>query len=465
MAARRRAASRQGELFPRSRRPVITIDEKHRYVQMTDELDWTELEELVQSIRMAKLKSEAGRPPHLRALIGALVFRATRKMTYRETEDQIRHYAPARYLCALTESDWTPDANTIQDFEQFLGEDGVRRINENVVKRAVDEGLADPQVMAADTTAQEAAIPYPNEMRLMATFVSAIAAGAKNVGAALKGFVARAGELFQKAKRKLREFRLFGKNKAKAVRMRMTAQMADIVQGVQSRLAHALQSVDERRMRLRGFRKAAWSRVNRLRLTMQTLLPQIRYWIRTGWVAANKIVSLKIPELYAIVRGKIGKEVEFGLNWGIRRLRGGYLLATLAKDKRELHDSRYATQAVREHIALFGRAPHSYAYDRGGWSSKNVAEVKRLGVRDVGLAPQGQARWLVAGKVKDRLVSERAQVEAGIGAIKCGKYGFSRPAAKSATTMGVAGQRAVLGFNLNKLIREMAERQQVALVG
>lgn len=91
--------------------------------------------------------------------------------------------------------------------------------------------------------------------------------------------------------------------------------------------------------------------------------------------------------------------------------------------------------------------------------------MKRLGVRDVGLAPQGLARWLVAGAEKDRLVSERAQVEAGIGAIKSGKYGFTRPLAKSAATMGVAGQRAVLGFNLNKLIRGIAERQAVELVG
>ncbi len=63
---------------------------------MTDEIGRTELEELIQAIRMSKLKSEAGRPPHLRALSGALVLRATRKMTHRDTEDQIRYYAPAR---------------------------------------------------------------------------------------------------------------------------------------------------------------------------------------------------------------------------------------------------------------------------------------------------------------------------------------------------------------------------------
>ena len=164
MATQRRQRSRQGELFRRSTRAVIALDENHRLVLMTQEIDWTELEELVQAIRMSKLKSEAGRPPHLRALIGAVVFRATRKMTYRDTEDQIRHYAPARYSCGLTETEWTPDANTIQDFEELLGEDGTRRLNEYVVKWAVEEKLADPQVVVADTTAQEAAIPHPNEM-------------------------------------------------------------------------------------------------------------------------------------------------------------------------------------------------------------------------------------------------------------------------------------------------------------
>jgi hypothetical protein len=31
--------------------------------------------------------------------------------------------------------------------------------------------------------------------------------------------------------------------------------------------------------------------------------------------------------------------------------------------------------------------------------------------------------------------------------------------------MGVCGQRAVLGFNLNKLVRGFAKRKEVALVG
>ena len=81
------------------------------------------------------------------------------------------------------------------------------------------------------------------------------------------------------------------------------------------------------------------------------------------------------------------------------------------------------------------------------------------------VAPQGRRPWLVAGKLKDEMVAERAKVEGGIGAVKSGRYGFNRPAAHSAEMMGVCGQRAVLGFNLNKLVRELAKRQEKVLVG
>jgi IS5 family transposase len=432
---------------------------------MTHEIDWTELEELVQAIRRSKLKNEAGRPPHLRALIGAVVFRATRKMPYRVTEDQIRHYAPARYLCGLTETDWTPDANTIQDFEELLGEDGTGRINEYVVKWAVEEKLADPTVVSADTTAQEAEIPHPNEMGLMATFVTAVVAASKRVGGALKGFVEKAAKLFASAKRKVREYRLFAKDKTKAVKNRMVAEMATVVERIQGRLTAALACASATKQRLRRHRKVAWAKLHHLQATMTKLVPQIRYWLKTGYVAANKIISLRIPELYAIVRGKVGKTVEFGLNWGITRLRGGFLLATLARDKRELHDQKYAVRAVEDHLARFGKPPRAYAYDRGGWCDSNVTKLRELGVKEIGIAPRGKAPWLVSQGMKKKLVSDRAQVEGGIGSIKSRKYGFNKPVARSATTMAGCGQRAVLGYNLNKLIRGLAERRGLVLLG
>lgn len=464
MSRRARGGRRQPELFPRSKRPTIPIEDNHRLVVLTDETDWTELEERVEVIRMSKLKSAAGRPPRLRALVGALMLKATRDMTWREAEDQIRHYAPARYLCGLTETDWTPDHTTLHDFAVLLGEDGVKLINEYAVEWAVDEKLADPSVVVGDTTAQEAAIPYPNEMGLMAAFVTSVVAASRKAGRALKEFVARAGTKFQAAKEKVREYRLFAKTKA--VKDRMVGQMAAIVEGVQKQLAPALLAAAAGRGRLGKYCKVSMAKLQRLHETMRMLVPQIRYWLRTGWVAKDKVISLHIPELYSVVRGKVGKPVEFGLTWGITRLRGGFLLATLARDRRELVDAKFAVKSVEDHIGLFGKAPRAYAYDRAGHSQRNVATLTKLGVKEVGLAPRGRTHWAVSSeRIRKELVRERAMVEGGIGAVKSTRYNFHRPRARSVRMMGASGQLAVLGFNLNKLVRGVAARRDVAVVG
>jgi hypothetical protein len=91
----KRRGGGQDELIPRSKRPIIPI-ESHQLVVLTDELNWDELLGLAEEIRSSRLKSNAGRPPHLRALVGALLLKATRDLTFREAEDLIRYYAPAR---------------------------------------------------------------------------------------------------------------------------------------------------------------------------------------------------------------------------------------------------------------------------------------------------------------------------------------------------------------------------------
>ena len=465
MSTRRKGGNMQAELFARSTRPVIVIEDNHRLVRMTQEIDWTALELLVEEIRRSKLKNAAGRPPHLRALIGAVALRATHQMSYRDTEDQIRHYAPARYLCGLTETEWTPDANTVQDFEELMGEDGMKRINEYVVKEAVKAKLADPTCLVADTTAQEAAIPYPNEMGLMATFLSAVAAASTKACGALKAFGSAMAEKFREGKKRLREYRLFAKKKTKSARVKLMREMAALVRSVHGHLGKALDAAEPHKNRLAGYARVAHAKAKHLRETMTKLLPQIRYWIRTGFVAANKVVSLHIQQLYSVVRGKVDKTVEFGLQWGISRLKGGFLLATVGANRRAVQDTKFAVTAVDDHIALFGKPPKSYAYDRGGYSAKNITTLKRKGVTHVGLAPRGRAPWAVDGAVRERLVNERAQVEGGIGTIKHRRYGFNRPPARSAAMMGMCGQRAVLGHNLNKLLRGLAKRNEMVLVG
>src|SRR5881396_271704 len=107
MAQRRKGGSRQPDLIPRSKQSTISLPDDHPMVVLTDTVDWTEMEVRAEKIRAKKLKNAAGRPPQLRATLGAtlgaLTLMALRRLPYREVEEQIRYYAPARYLCGLTE--------------------------------------------------------------------------------------------------------------------------------------------------------------------------------------------------------------------------------------------------------------------------------------------------------------------------------------------------------------------------
>lgn len=461
----RRGGSRQRELFARSMEAVVRIETRHPLVLLADEIDWTTVTERVEVVREKKLKSAAGRPPHLRALIGAMLLKATRDMTWRQTEDQVRHYAPARYLCGLTETDWTPDHTTLHDFAQLLGEDGVALVNEFTVRWAIKEKLASPTVAVADTTAQEAAIGHPNEMGLMHSFVASVALAARRAGRALTGLARRAGKALKAAGKKVWGYRLKAKDASKAAKDRMTEDMAKLVGGLNGAVGRALRGAEHGASRLRRYGKVARRKLSELHQTMKQLLPQIRSWLRTGFVVPGKIVSIHMPQLYSIVRGKVGKAVEFGVNWGMTQIKGGFVLARRATNRKELVDTKFALEAVNDHVVRFGRAPRAFAYDRGGYSEANVRALRKQGVQQVGLAPRGNAPWAVDQQTARRLAKERSLIEGSIGAIKSSRYNFNRPRARSVEMMGTSGQLAVLGFNLNKLLRGLAEKRQLGLAG
>ena len=451
----------QLELFPRSKRPVIDIDPNHFFLVLTNLLDWTRLIEIVQSIRKKKLKNMAGRPPKLRATLGAVIFMSLRDLTYRDTEDYIRHYGPARYLCGLTETTWTPDFTTIQDFTELMGEEGIRKINEEVVLVAKKEKLADPRVAVADMTAQEASIPHPREMGLMSSFLQSLSKSCRKAGSALKKFGMKIQSTTEIVKKKVREYHLL--EKTQEGKRRLIEEVVELVEKVQQQLIKAVRAGEKSKARLKGYGKVAHQKAAELNVTMKKLVPQIRSWLQTGKVAKGKIINMFISEVRSVVRGKVGKKVEFGVLWGIERIKGGFVLGRMAKVGERLHDTKYVLEAVSNHKTLFGKAPEVYGYDRGGYRPAIPEKLRKLGVKHVGVAPQGQANWEVSGKIKKQIQSERAKVEGSIGIVKGRKYGFNKPRARSYGMMGACGQRALLGLNLNNYVRGLAKREKMIL--
>ena len=365
---------------------------------------------------------------------------AVKKINYREAEDLIAHYAPARYLCNLMDSIWIIDHSTIFGFMKMMGPAGMGKINSQIIDIAVKEGFADPKELMSDTTAQEAKIPYPNEVGLMSKYLTKVKRLLKKTGRKFSKAKTKVKEILKEAKGLVRTSHLFAKGKD--AKRKVTKKLLHIVNDVHSLIQDELQAGKK-------LTSKAGVELTNLTQVMDTLITQILYFTETGCVAAGKIIHLQMHQLYSIVRGKAGKKVEFGLKWGINRVKGGFVMGFLMNGGKHLSDKKFAIEAINQHINQFGSAPNIYGFDRGGHTKANIKKAKKLGVKHVGIAPKGQEEWAVSDSKK-----ERAQVEGSIGTIKTPLYGFNKPDARSIEAMKSCGQRAFLGFNLKKLVKE-----------
>ncbi len=423
----------------------VHLREDHELVQITELLDWDELILMAMNCRSAKVKKETGPQPRYRELLGAVVLMSVKGFDYRQAEDMIAHYVPARYLCDLMDSTWQPDHVTIFDFTTMLGPEGMDSINQVVLKHAQSLGFLDPSELMSDTTAQEAKIPYPTEVGLMSGFVDRVKKQLKNTGKAFSKVKTKVKEVVKKVKGLVRSYHLF--SKGKEAKQKTSKKIYHTVEAIQKELDQVFKEFQSR-----GSKSSA--ELQRLWEVMGVLLPQIKHFIETGFVANKKIIHLKMSELYSIVRGKAGKKTEFGIKWGINRMGGGFVSGFLMESCKHASDIKFCQQAVLEHIKTFGEVPETYGFDRGGYSKGNIKKMKKLGIKHIGIAPKGKADWEIS-KTKQKVVKPaRAQVEGVIGTIKSNKYKFNKPGARSITAMESCGHRSILGSNLTKLMKE-----------
>jgi hypothetical protein len=424
----------------------IKVDPNHMMIILLKAIDWEYVLQVVEEQRQKNIKNGAGRKPHLRILTGAVIVRVLESCTLRKAQDLIQHYGPARALCNLRWSIWTPNFRTLSDFEIMLGADGLVMINAYILKVARELGFADVRGLCSDTTAQEANIPYPTEVGLMSSLCKSIAAATAVLKGKIRGGKTSLLQTINKIKKLTREHRLFAKSAER--KREIEWELLALTQTVSRKLAKIIPNIGNK---LVGHQKTAHRRLIHLQGVFTKLAPQMAYFFQKSKVAKDKIISLFQPELRSIPRGKSGKPVEFGIKWGINRIRGGFVwLFQLHGPKKGEAD--YMVQAVREHTALFGTPPDEFAYDRGGWSEAHLQDVENQGVKRVAVAPKGKSKWKVSSRCKERMVRERAQVEGSIGTIK--HIGFNKPQSKTTPGMIRAGHRAALRLNLTTIIRK-----------
>src|SRR6266571_1998958 len=316
-----------------------------------------------------------------------------------------------------------------------LGKDGLEEVNALILHVAKDLGFADISILSSDTTAQELPIGYPNEPGI------------------LRGLAQRCGRALAQVQtilRSVKEHHLFAKGTQakRQVLIRLLTEVGQLLVHTRPLVRRLGQSRD------RGTQGAVATLVA-MHEVAKRLIPQIVQWITTGVVAKGKILHAGVTQARALVRHKVGKEVEFGLPYLLSRLGGGYIFGTLIRGV--VDESKMPVQALAGYRAIFGvhATPTLLVYDRGGYATSTLKALAHEGVKQLGIQPKGQRAWHVAEDVRQTVRSERGKTEGIIGTLKTDTYGFNKPKERLWQTLEMAGPQSILSFNLNKLMRDL----------
>lgn len=418
----------------------IEVDPNHPWIIAAQKIDWQKLFLELEAILYKNVQKGIGKHLDIRAHCGVYLLQAMQHWTDRESEDMMRYHAPTRIFCGYDggTTKWL-DHTRIEKFRNRLGPDGAEIMNKYILLLARDNGFTNGKDVDMDTTVQEAGIAYPTEMNLMKKIRERTIKIVSTIKGKTSGIVKELKSLGEKAKKVMKEYQFFAKeNKNELIEKAL---------GISRKYLSALEEAVKCGMG--KLRPKLRKEMEHLLEIVPTLFGQITKWLKTGKVAADKIICLYKEKPAFISKGKIGKAVEVGRKWIINQLWGGFILLT-APENPKIADTDCVKISLQECARTFGEIPESYGTDRGMYSAANIKRCKKYGVKNIGIQPKGQAKWEVGRATAREMYCRRAGIEPRIGIL--GRLGLKKSSARTDKGDVITGQKAAIGFNLKKLM-------------
>jgi hypothetical protein len=432
----------------------IFVPYSHPLLELKRVLDWEQLTAvMVSHWEQANKNVDGGRGLSFPVsfYVRLLVLMSVKALDLREMEQYIAESVVARVFLEVREpmKFQVKDHSSIGRAQAGLGEAGFKEVNQLIVKEAVRLGFGKPEILSSDTTVQCPAIGYPHEAGILRGVAQRVARIAKKMKQ--KG-VEKAAELSGKVKEVLKsgkQYYLFAKGEAKTQAL---AEVVKVSEEMMKKSEELLKSGVEQTSKIV---QSGVKKLKELGEFTQELIPQIKSWLETGVVATEKLLHSGITEARAIVKNKVGKKTEFGLKWLINRIVGGYVFGAVVEARAD--EKKMPLEALKQYREIFGKeaTPQMSVYDRGGSSKTTVKKLKKEGVEKVAIQPKGKAEWSVVEEDQLEAISQRGKTEGVIGTLKSERYEFNQGRQRTNETLKAAGQRSMLGMNLNNLVRDL----------
>jgi transposase, IS5 family len=368
-------------------------------------------------------------------------------------------------FCRIGPGQKVPDPSTLMKITTRCGPETVQRLNDQLLAKANEAKLLRLGKVRADTTVVEANVCYPTDSGLLATAVSKIARLAGRIRAAGGATRTTCRDRSRAARRrarhvvqKLRQRGGYTTDQTRAAVARTTAELARLAERAAADAASVLRNARRALRRATGRRGARLRRaVSELADTIQ-VIPTLVAQARTRLAgdkpdAAGRIVSLHERDARPIVKGRLGKPVEFGYKTQVVDNEDG-IICDHSVQMGNPPDAPQLVPAIRRIAIHTGRVPKAVTAD-GIYGEHTIDDdLHALGVTTVAIPRKGKPdaarRETEHRRAFRKLVRWRTGCEGRISYLKRG-YGLDRSRVDGHSRTRIWCGYGVLTHNLVKI--------------
>jgi IS5 family transposase len=367
----------------------------------------------------------------------------------REVTDSISW---ARF-CRIPLGGRVPHPTTLMKITTRCGEAAINGLNEALLAKANEERVLKTNRVRADTTVVEANVAYPSDSSLLAKGAAKMARIAKQLR--FMGFATRTrlADRTRTVRSRARSINanLKRRNDDKLIEVRrINSDLAQIAERVARQADHVVRNARRRLARLgeeaSGRARRAVDDLERCATLTRKIAGQTRQRLAgTTPDGATRVVSLHDSDARPIVKGRLGKPVEFGYKAQIVDNEDGVIVDHNVEIGNP-PDAPMLTPAIRRIKQRAGRAPRAVTADRGYGEPGVEAALREEGVRHVVLPTKGKPNAARRAVEDRRAFKQMVRWRTGCeGRISCAKRDFGLARTR---LDGIAGARTWVGHGI-----------------
>jgi len=429
---------------------LLGIDPKNRWVRLSQVVPWDELAQ----VYCRALKDNFGRPAiSPRVVIGALIVKHEKCLSDEETVEEIRENPYLQYFLGLEEFTHNIpfDASLFVTIRKRLGEAAFEEINQSFLQRVEaikkeqkkttnkkstkkkstdqeppkekSEQTSNKGQLILDATVAPADIKYPTDIDLL--------------NSAREQSERLIDELYQPTlgKIKPRTYRRKAHREYLQIAKKKKKSEKQIRKSIRKQLGYVHRNINTINVLLDQFtgkdfplsfmdQKTFW--------VIQELYRQqsLMYKSRSHQLE-DRIVSVSQPHVRPIVRGKAGRDVEFGAKISASIVDGIFFLDHLSWDN--YNESQYLKQAVEKFKKRFGCYPAQVLGDKIYGNRKNRDYLTENNIEFLGQKLGRRPKLTAEIRKRFKEAAKRNQIEGGFGLGKR-RFGMDRIKARRTDT-------------------------------